>query len=92
MEHSREQFDFGLEECVIEASADFDESPAGQPPAKKTQQRKMATKKEREHLVKEVHAFSLHELTTICLNVTRFKLTAFLFGISSSKGIRRLRR
>ena len=34
----------------------------------------MATKKEREHLV-EVRAFSLHELTTICLDATRFKLT-----------------
>ena len=87
MEQSREQFDFGLEECVIEASPDFDESPAGQPPAKKTQRRKMATKKEQEHLVKEVHAFLLHELTTICLDATQFKLTAFLFGVSSSKGI-----
>ena len=87
MERSREQFDFGLEECVIEASPDFDESPAGQSPAKKTQRQKMATKKEREHLVKEVRAFLLHELTTICLDAMRFKLTAFLFGISSSKGI-----
>lgn len=75
MEQSREQFDYGLEECVIEASPDFDESPAGQPPAKKTRRRKMATKKEREHLVKEVRAFSLNELTTICLDATRFKLT-----------------
>ena len=66
MGQSREQFEFGLKECVIEASPDFDESPAGQPPAKKTRQRKMGTKKERGHLVKEVCAFSLHELTTIC--------------------------
>ena len=29
MEQLREQFDFGLEECVIEVSPDFDESPAG---------------------------------------------------------------
>ena len=86
-EQSREQFDFCLEECVIEVSPDFDESPAGQPPAKKTWQRKMATKKEQEHLVKEIRAFSLHELFTICLDTTRFKLTVFLFGISSSKGI-----
>ena len=28
MEQSREQFDFGLKECMIEASPDFDESPA----------------------------------------------------------------
>ena len=75
MEQSREQFDFGLEECVIEASPDFDESPAGQPPAKKTQRRKMAAKKEQEHLVKEAHAFLLHELITICLDATQFKLT-----------------
>ena len=86
MEQSREQFDLGPEECMIEMSPDFDKSPAGQPPAKKTPQRKMATK-EREHLVKEVCAFSSHKLTTICLDAMRFKLTAFLFGVSSSKSI-----
>ena len=74
MEQSGEWFDFGLEKCVMEASSDFDKSPAGQPPAKKTWQQKMATRKEQEHLVKEVRAFSLHELTTICLDAIRFKL------------------
>ena len=74
IEQSREQLNFGLEKCIIEVSPDFDESPAGQPPAKKTWWRKMVTKKEQEHIVKEVRAFSLHELTTLCLDVTRFKL------------------
>ena len=36
MEKLWEQFDFGLEECVIEESPDFDKSSAGQTPAKKT--------------------------------------------------------
>ena len=71
MEQLREQFEFGQEECMIEASSNFDESPAGQPPTKKTWQQKMVTKKEQEHLVKEVRTFSLHELTTICLDATQ---------------------
>lgn len=68
-----EQFDIGLE-CIVETSADFDESPT-EPPAKKIRNRKAATKKERERLVKEIRGLSLNEITTFCLDTTRSKLT-----------------
>jgi len=42
MEESLEEFSIGLEECVVEASPDFDEQPDG-PPPKKSRQRKVAT-------------------------------------------------
>ena len=51
------QFDLGLEECAAETSPDFDESKTKmEPPTKKAQQRKVATKKEQGRLVKEVRA------------------------------------
>ena len=53
MEEQEKQLEIGLEECVVQTSPDFDELP-GEPPAKKTRRRKVATKKER--LVKEVRA------------------------------------
>jgi len=77
MEEQGEQFKIGLEECVVETSPDSDEFP-GEPPAKKTRRRKVATKKEQERLVKEVRAHSLCEIATSCLDKTRFKLTEHL--------------
>ena len=70
----QEQFDLGLEECVVEMSPDFDELPT-EPAPKKARRRKVATKKERESLVKQVRVLSLSEVAAFCLDVTRYKLT-----------------
>jgi len=69
-----EEFDLGLEECVVETSPDFDESP-GEPPPNKARRRKVATKKEQQRLVTEIRALSLTEISSCCLDKTRFKLT-----------------
>ena len=59
----------------METSPDFDES-SHHPPTKKVRRRKAVTKKEREHLVKEVHNLPLTPITTYCLDVTRSKLVS----------------
>jgi len=65
-----------IEECMVETSPDFDESiTKTEPPAKKARRRKVATKKERERLGKEVRALRLSEVATFCLDKTRYKLT-----------------
>ena len=74
MEEQGEEFEIGLEECVVETSPDLDELP-GEPPAKKTCRQKVAAKKEGEHLVKVVYAHSLPEIASSYLDKTRFKLT-----------------
>ena len=45
-----EQFDLGLEECIVETSPDFEDLSTA--PPKKKQQRKVATKEIWERLVK----------------------------------------
>ena len=70
-----EGVDIGLEEIVVETSPDFDESPH-HPPTKEVRRRKVVTKKEWEHLVKEVRNLPLTPITTYCLDVTRSKLVS----------------
>ena len=54
--------------------ADFDKSLI-EPPAKKICKRKAATKKEQEHLLKEIRQLPLSEIATFCLDTTCSKLT-----------------
>jgi len=63
------QFDLRLEDCVIETS------PFINGASEKKQQRKAATQKVRECLIKEVGALCLSELTVLCLDKTWFKAT-----------------
>ena len=67
-----EDFDLGLEGTVIEMSLDFDESRE-EPPKTKCRQ-KAVTKKEREHLVKEIGRLLLTVTTSHCLDTTCTKL------------------